>query len=238
LNEKEKSFMIGHDSRSGLLFMISGAIALSLSMADPARAGGVSYTGTFTQDNDVQLETFTINALSDVTLRTWSFLGGTNYVVQVIPAGGFDPMLTLFGPGGGFIDFNDDINRVSGNWDAELVETNLAPGTYTVALTQYNNYSNGYLAFVNTGTPGSLMDGFSQAANPNFTVTDTADFPNTPPGASGFFWDFNGVEQTGNWAMDIVTTSVVPEPSSWLLGAVGALAGVGLVRNRRAQRTA
>jgi len=235
--QKEKSSMIGHASRSALRFAITGAIAFLLTIATPclARAGGASYTGTFTLDNDVQLETFTINTTSDATLRTWSFLGGTNYAGQVIPAGGFDPMLTLFGPGGGFIDFNDDIDRASGNWDAQLVETGLAPGTYTVALTQFNNYANAYLEFLNTGsTSGNLADGFSQAANPNFTLG----FPTTPVGATGYFWDAMGVEQNGNWAMDIVTTVSIPEPSSLLLGGIGTLAGLGLVWKRRTRPAA
>jgi PEP-CTERM motif len=230
--------MIGHASRSALLFMITSVVVLSSIMAAPApaRAGGTSYTGMFTLDNDVQLETFTINSTSDVTLRTWSFLGGTNYAGQVISAGGFDPMLTLFGPGGGFIGFNDDIDRMSGNWDSELVQTGLAPGTYTVVLTQYYNYANAYLDYLNTGsTSGTLADGFSQAANPNFTLN----IPN-PPETSGYFWDAAqpAVERNGNWAMDIVTTASIPEPASLLLGGIGTLAGLGLVWKRRAKPAA
>jgi hypothetical protein len=229
--------MIGHASRSALLFMITSAIALSSIMAAPApaRAGGMSYTGTFTLDDDVQLETFTIDTTSDVTIRTWSFLGGTNYAGQVIPAGGFDPMVTLFGPGGRFVDFNDDIDRLAGKWDAELVDTGLAPGTYTLALTQFNNYANAYLEYLYTGsTSGTLADGFSQAGNPNFTLY----FPTTPVGATGYFWDAAGVERNGKWAMDIVSTSIIPEPSSLLLGGISSLAGLGLVWKRRARPAA
>jgi PEP-CTERM motif len=144
-------------------------------------------------------------------------------------------MLTLFGPGGGFIDKNDDIDFATGNWDSQLSEVGLAPGTYTVALTQFNNDSNAYINYLATGsTSGNLSDGFIQAANPNFTLG----FPTTPVGATGYFWDAMGVERNGNWAMDIVTTASIPEPSSLLLGGIGTLAGLGLVWKRRTRPAA
>jgi len=227
---KEKSSMNGHASRSALLFVITGAIALSLTMAAPApaRAGGMSFTGMFTVDNDVEEQTFTIDSTSDVTIRTWSFLGGTNYVGQVIPAGGFDPIVTLFDPSGNLIGYNDDINTSTGQWDSLLSVQGLAPGTYTVALTQWNNFAAG----------PNLSNGFEQdgSANSNFTVTDTAYFPLS--GDTGYFWDNAGVERNGNWAMDIVTTSSIPEPSSLLLGGIGSLAGLGLAWKRRAKPAA
>ncbi len=220
-----------HGFRVPAPVMLASAVVLCGVLAWPggSRAGGVSYTGTFNLDNQVQIETFTLSAASDVTLRTWSFLGGTNYAGQVIPAGGFDTLLTLFGPGGGYLDFNDDINYNNGNWDALLSEHALAPGTYTVALTQYDNYANAYLEYLSTGsTSGTLADGFSEAANPNFTLS----FPNTPAGASGYFWDASGIQRTGNWALDIVSSAAVPEPPSVLLCAIGAVARLGWMRKR------
>jgi hypothetical protein len=224
--QKEKSSMNGHASRSALLVVITGAIALSLTMAAPApaRAGGVSYVGTFTVDNEVQLEFFTVTTTSDVTIETWSYSGGTNFAGQTIPAGGLDPIVTLFNSSGSLLGFNDDINTQAGQLDSLLSVQGLVPGTYTVALTQFDNYATG----------PNLSDGFNKggAANSNFTLTFA------PKGLTGFFWNYQGIERTGNWAMDIVTTASVPEPSSLLLGGIGTLAGVGLVWKRRTRPAA
>ena len=40
--------------------------------------------------------TFTLTSQNFVTFQTWSFGGGTNAAGTVIPAGGFDPLISLF----------------------------------------------------------------------------------------------------------------------------------------------
>ncbi len=222
--------MIGQPSRLPWTLLSAGVIALAVNMLalSPARAGGVSYTGTFNFDNDVQLLPFTIATTSDVTIETWSYAGGTNYAGQVIPAGGFDPIVSLFDPSGTLIGYNDDgagvaTDPTTGNaYDSLLHMGGLAPGTYTVALTQFDNFANG----------PTLGDGFSEGSNTNFTLAFA------PPGAVGYFWDVTGNERTGNWAVDIVTAISVPEPSSLLLGGIGLTAGLGLTWKKRTKPAA
>jgi hypothetical protein len=89
---------------------IFGAIiAISLS-AGSANAADFSFTGNLKDDNEVQEFNFTVaEAAADVTLRTWSYAGGTNAQKTVIERGGFDPIVSLFnGSTGAQISQNDD----------------------------------------------------------------------------------------------------------------------------------
>src|SRR3954464_13851032 len=78
-----------------------------------AAAANFSFTGTFAKDDDLQIFLFTAPS-TDVLLRTWGYAGGTNINGQVIPPGGFDPILSLYDATGGLgalsplIDTNDD----------------------------------------------------------------------------------------------------------------------------------
>jgi hypothetical protein len=172
-----------------------------------ASASAVSFTGNLGGDNDVQLFSFTIASVSDVTLRTWSYAGGVNAAGALIGNGGFDPVLALFfGSGDGAILINqyDDgfgvsVDAGSGNAFDSLADlSSLLAGTYTVALTQVANFANG----------PTLGDGFLGAGNPGFGG------------------------RTGAWALDIVgvdTAAAVPEPATLALtllalGAAGAAA--------------
>src|SRR5215813_11421667 len=66
-------------------------------LAVPGFGANFSFTGTFSFDTDVQLFTFTLlNPTPNVTLRTWSYSGGTNANGQPIPSGGFEPILNLY----------------------------------------------------------------------------------------------------------------------------------------------
>ena len=60
-----------------VLVMLLGFVPATV---PPAGAAHVALTGTFTQDDAVQLFTFTVTdpALTTVTLRTLSYAGGTN----------------------------------------------------------------------------------------------------------------------------------------------------------------
>ncbi len=84
-------------------------IAISLT-AGSANAADFSFTGNFKDDNEVQEFNFTVaEAAADVTLRTWSYAGGTNAQGTVIERGGFDPIVSLFdGSTGAQISDNDD----------------------------------------------------------------------------------------------------------------------------------
>src|SRR5947209_13400271 len=71
-----------------------GALLMS---AQICAGNNFSFTGTFTNDTDVQFFTFTLlNDTSGVALRTWSYVGGTNAAGEVISGGGFEPYLSVF----------------------------------------------------------------------------------------------------------------------------------------------
>lgn len=189
-------------------------LAMSLS-AGVASADNFSFTGIFSQDDQLELFQFTAPS-NNVILRTWSYAGGLNANGQTIAAGGFDPVLSLFDASGGLLSSsllvatNDDGAGVAtdlstGNaFDSILNLTTLAGSTYVLVLSQADNMANG----------PDFGGGFSQQGNGNFT---SAEF-----GCAGVsFCDASGALRDGNWAVDILgvgaasdlsTTSTVPEP--------------------------
>lgn len=172
-----------------------------------AHAADFSFTGNFSNDDEVQPFNFSVvGSSADVILRTWSFAGGTNAAGTEIARGGFDPIVTLFSAATGIkIDANDDGHLVpdpvtSQPYDSFLL-SNLAPGSYTAALTQYANFSAGNL----------LTDGFQGSSATNFGSRDS------------------------HWALDVLNASsasagvpyisAVPEPETYAM----LLAGLGLL---------
>lgn len=191
-----------------------------------AQATNLSFTGTFSQDDDVQLFTFVVGASSDVTLITYSYAGGTNAAGTVISDGGFDPILALFDSTGALIAENDDgffpdvaIDPTTGEVLDAFLQATLTPGTYTVSITQYDNFALG----------PNLVDGFDMQGAGNFTGRRFG------PG-SGAFFDFFGAQRTNAWAFDILNVqdaSAVPEPSTLALVSIGVVALFGYRCRRR-----
>ena len=206
------------------------AAALLVSAAK-ASALDFSFNGTFAQDEGVQLFSFTADGASTVTLRSYSYAGGTQANGNVVSAGGFDPILSLFNSTGSLIAQQDDDlqdNAIcDGNsdsntgecWDVFFKQV-LAAGNYTVALTQYDNYANG----------PNLSDGFFEAGQGNFTGSLAGC-------SNGSFCDVSGDapydNRTNAWAFDIlnVQSAVVPEPGTALLCGLGLFA-LGITRRR------
>lgn len=126
-----------------IAFVIAGLTAGS------AFASDFSFTGNFENNNEVQPFFFSVTKpVASVTLQTLSSDGGTNAAGTVIPADGFDPIITLFDAiSGRVIAYNDD-GSLSG-FDS-LLQRDLGAGDYVATVTQYDN------SFVGP----SLSDGF------------------------------------------------------------------------------
>jgi len=191
-----------------LLAAIAAAILATSSVS--ALAATLSFTGNLAGENDVELFNLTLASTSDVTLRTWSYAGGTNAAGNLIPRGGFDPVVWLFFGAGStalLINANDDgigvpVDPFTGlALDALLESFALPAGLYTVALTEVANFALG----------PTLGDGFLGGGIP----------------------DFDG--RTSAWALDILgadSVSVVPLPGTLALLGLG-LIGLGWARRRK-----
>ncbi len=189
--------------KSAVSAAVVGAVVAAF--VAPAQAAPVSFTGNFAGDNDVALFSFTLGSGADVTLRTWSYAGGTNAAGSLIAAGGFDPVVSLFfGAGGSAILIGADDNGLGVAVDPATGEARdsllhvpaLVAGTYTVALSQFANFANG----------PTLADGFLGAGEPSFGGRSNA------------------------WALDVVgvtTAAALPEPATYAL-ALFALAAAGM----------
>lgn len=225
---------------SARLFRFSRFCVLLILSLGVASAGNFAFTGIFTQDDQHELFTFTAPSGS-VTLRTYGYAGGTGALGNVIPAGGFDPVLTLFDSTGGLLPgtlvgpSNDNgaglcgtgtatvgQDPATGNcFDSYMLLTGLlASDVYTLVLTQADNYANGP-----TYGDGFLEDG------PNFSAVF---------GCGGTsFCDQSPAQRTGAWEVDItgVRTAAdisagAPEPSPIILLLTGC-AGLLLLGRRR-----
>ncbi len=211
------------------LFTTAAAMLLAVSQA---QAANFSFTGNFTYDNDVQFFTFTVGAPSTVTLRSWSYAGGVNAAGATIARGGFDPILAVYNSAGTILGFNDDggpslvPTDITGQaWDTYF-SVSLPAGTYTASVMQYDNFTVG-------GIGGNVSSGFVRDGQPNFTSALV--------GQPGYFWDVSGSHRDNHWAFDIlnVEDAVVPEPSTYLAGALLALVfGVQGFRTLRHRKTA
>jgi hypothetical protein len=115
------------------------------------------------------VNTFVVATGADMQAITYSYGGGTSMTGAIVPAGGLEPYLSLFDASGDFLASTflgttcpSGANTVGGNcFDVSLDGGFLAPGTYQIALTAFENMS---LA-ENDGPPLLLTDGFTGFGN-------------------------------------------------------------------------
>ncbi len=181
-----------------------------------ASAADFSFSGAFLADDNSVVITFTVSSTSTVDAHTWSYggtgnaPGGTNIKGQVIPPGGFVPVLSLFDATGNLIALSSagpipvppfSVDPTTGAaFDGVFIPAPvLTPGTYTLVLTEYDNLPNG----------PTLADGFSEQGNGNFTgpLFGCPD-PNVP------FCDLSAVNRTANWQLDLLNVASASLASS------------------------
>src|SRR5262245_28414894 len=210
-----------HESLERLAAMVGLFAGVFLPTGAFASPINFSFAGTLAADDSVELLGFATGGSSTVTLRTYSYAGGTQANGNVVPRGGFDPTLALFDSAGNKIASNDDGHGVpadsvtGGAFDTELSML-LPAGAYTVAISQSYNLANG----------PTLSDGFIVAGAPFFTAAFGC--------TNGQFCDSTGDNRSSSWAFDVLNAETaqteVPEPSTASLLGFGF---VGLCSVRR-----
>ena len=175
-----------------------------------ASAATTSHRGNLSQDADVRLIPFSLNAAAEVSMRTFSYAGGMQADGTAIPAGGFDPILEVFDGTGAHIGHSDDDTTNTVGIDPQTLEALdvlfrdvLPAGSYTVALAQFDNFAVG----------ASLLDGFTREGEGNFTGVLFGC-------SNAKFCDFKKANRTEAWALDI-SVNPVPEPSVFALMVAG-----------------
>ncbi len=176
-----------------------------------------SFTGTFTSDSDQREFFFTLAAPGTVTVRTYSYAGGVNAAGATIPAGGFDPTLTLFDSTGLTLAVNQDggcalvapdpLTAASPCWDA-FISATLPAGTYRVILTQSINLPAG----------PNLTDSFIYNPTNLFGNSNLSGNTPAPPfggqaNFAGGFVNFLGTQRTAAFALDIAGAPAVVVPA-------------------------
>ena len=208
--------------RSWRSILLVAALALS---AVQTFGANLSFTGSFSTDDQLKQFTFTLSGTATVTLRTWSYAGGTNSASMVIPRGGFDPWLALYNSSGTLLQSVDNgtcmqvgTDSVTGACFDSFIMQSLGMGMYTLMLSQSDNQPAG----------GMLSDGFTNTGNPTFTSSFAC--------SNGQFCDSNADNRTNQWAVDILNVTSasagVPEPGTLVLLASG-LAAIMVLRRRK-----
>ena len=201
------------------------AAVAALGLSGAADAATLSYAGNLHFDDDVALIRFVVTEPSNATIRTFSYAGGTQANGTVIPAGGFDPIVTLFDGNGDFIDYVDDglpgtvpTDPATGEAFDAVLTASLSPGAYFAAISvSDNNFF---------GDPGdNIAEGFDWEGVHDFTNVFGCSGP------AGQFCDHTGDPRDGYYAFDVQLSPVPVPPALPLLGS--ALTVLAVLKRRR-----
>lgn len=199
-----------------MIFSMIRKVTLLLFLPFALPAAVIPFSGTFTQDDNFQFLTFTLDSTSTVNLQTTSF---TN-------SGGFVPYLHVWDSNG--VDLSGVEPTLA---DAIYNMNNLIAGTYFVGLTVANNKATGDLPSPGLPTPTV----FDHNGEGNFTSVQFS------CGGSGPFWASDCLQYTGAWALNMSgvdsaslypQSGSIPEPTSIALFLLGALAFNRFSRHR------
>ncbi len=177
-----------------------------------AAAADFTFSGNIRYQNDVVRIDFTLDT-DAVDVRVWtdSFNDGQN----------FDPITAVWRlPSGAKVGENDDDDEIAPGqtyYDSGLTFASLQAGSYAFTVTPYDNFA-----------PDNLYDPFPYSTDAPIPIGDwcqpASDACNDQKGT---FWRVNlsGVDSA---------TPPIPEPSTWLLLALGLGLTVTAARRRRA----
>ena len=210
----------------------------------------VSYTGTLSNSTDVFEKTFTLSSTASIGLQTWGFGGGTNAAGAPITPGGTDPFLAVFsGTGSGATILTDAFSNPFGTsldltnygnpdflgcgpagapviggspqcGDITMTLASLAPGTYTVVLSDGQYIANA--VFDN----GTLGEGFTDFTGGIFCNLDINGASCPDPLGGAYALDITGLPR-----------APVPEPAFGpLLGITLGLTFVKISLQKRGDR--
>src|SRR5579883_3481991 len=198
-----------HSGGMQMLRIILSIAALAIA-ASTAASADVIISGTSPMDDTVAFFLYSVQSTADVTVQTTSYA-----------TGGFEPILTLFDDAGNELFFDSGYATAG---DASFSWNSLAGVTYTVALTEYDNFANG----------PTLGDGFAEQGNGDFTAQP----PFNPSDPGGAFQLPGPIQLDGDWTVAFSSSEPTlsaletPEPPAFPLALCAALIGLPLLRKR------
>jgi uncharacterized protein (TIGR03437 family) len=156
-------------------------------------AADFSFAGNFQRDDEHRNFSVTTSKPSTLTVRTLSYAGGANASGIAVPAGGFDPTLSVFDSSGNLIAVNRDggCDSVARDpvtafcWDSSL-SVAVPAGAYQIVLTQADNTPQG----------PTIKDPFVYDGAGNFTAD-----PQSPESTG--FWDLSLHHRGNEFALNI-----------------------------------
>jgi hypothetical protein len=191
--------------------------AATLLLALQAHASALSMSGTFINDDEVQLLSFHTSGTGVVRIETFGYAGGVDANGVAVAAGGFDPVFAVFRADGTLLGYGDDgatrVDPATGGAFDALLDILLTAGDYFVAISQFDNFAIG----------PDFAAGFLETGNTSFTAAYGC--------SAGRFCDINGANREGGFDLS-VSGATVPEPTT--LALIGlALPGIWIGRRRK-----